>query len=103
MSTEQMAGQAGSTPAAPAYQYPQPRLRIQATYRAASVGEVVPAGQPESVDIEINEPYGQGRDAVAFLAGLLDSLFWGRQEKYDFTFTPSVGTATALTVAEVSS
>lgn len=53
--------------------YPQTKLRIAATYHAGKVGDVLPGGLPESVEIEINEPLPG--DALAFVDGLVASLF----------------------------
>jgi hypothetical protein len=55
--------------------YPQPKLRIQGSYHAGTAGDTVPAGQPESVEIEVNEPFGEGGQAVSFITSLVDSLF----------------------------
>ncbi len=58
-------------PAFPAY--PQTKLRIAATYHPGAVGEVQPAGQPESVEIELNEL--PDTDLHEFIAALVASLF----------------------------
>lgn len=77
--------------------YPQDRLRISATYRP-HVGDVVPPGCPESVDIIVNEPYGQGPDAAVFIAALVESLFRGDA---DVATTVQVDEQTSETVEEV--
>jgi hypothetical protein len=53
------------------------KLRISATYRAGQVGDVVAAGQPETVEIELNDdavPSGSP-DLAAFVAHLVSTLF----------------------------
>jgi hypothetical protein len=58
---------------APVPLYPQTLLRITATYHPSRVGKVLPPGQPETVDIELNElPAG---DLGEFVVSLVDSLF----------------------------
>lgn len=57
------------------YTVPSDRLRITATYRAGTVGDVVPEGQPESVEIIYNNPIGATpAEGAAFIATLIDSL-----------------------------
>jgi hypothetical protein len=53
--------------------YPQTKLRITATYRAGTAGDVVPEGQPETVEIELNELPETG--LAEFVTELVDSLF----------------------------
>ena len=80
--------------------YPQAKLRIQAAYHQGSVGDAVPAGQPETVDIEINEPYGQGGEAIAFITALVDSLFRVPGRQYDITlYQPGARTSTSAAPA----
>jgi len=52
--------------------YPQTKLRITATYHAEQVGDVLPAGQPESVDIELNE---LPEDVATFIIEVVSALF----------------------------
>lgn len=61
--------------------YPQTKLRITATYHAEQVGDVLPAGQPESVDIELNE---LPEDVSTFVIEVVSALF---------RFTPEGGTS----------
>jgi hypothetical protein len=83
--------------------YPQAKLRIQASYHAGQDGETVPPGQPESVDIEINEPYGDGAEAIAFITALVDSLFRlpERRQQYEYNVTVDDGTLITRTGAGV--
>lgn len=52
--------------------YPQPRLRIVANYRAGQIGEFLPPGQPENIEIEVNDPLG---GLAEFVDSLVASLF----------------------------
>ena len=52
--------------------YPQTKLRINATYSAGE-GQALPAGQPETVEIEINDPLPD--DLLPFVSGLVAALF----------------------------
>lgn len=58
--------------------YPQTKIRISATYRAAR-GATASAGRPESVEIEINEQV-PAEALLAFVTGLVDSLLVGGAE-----------------------
>ncbi len=53
--------------------YPQTVLRISASYQPTKVGEVLLAGQPENVEIELNELPEDG--LADFIAELVASLF----------------------------
>jgi len=52
--------------------YPMPKLRITAAYSAGE-GSALPAGMPETVEIEIHDPLPA--NVLAFVSGLVDSLF----------------------------
>lgn len=59
--------------------YPPDKVRITVTYHAGKAGEHIPAGQPETVEILLNDdvvPAGTA-ERIAFLTSLLDSLFRG--------------------------
>lgn len=57
------------------YNVPSDRLRITATYGAGKVGDVVPEGQPESVEIIYNDPIGSTpAEAAAFISTLISAL-----------------------------
>lgn len=59
------------------YVYPQDKVRIAASYRAGSVGAHVPAGQPETIEITLNDESvpADSAERIAFLAALIDALF----------------------------
>jgi len=65
--------------------YPQTKLRITATYHAEQVGDVLPAGQPDSVDIELNE---LPEDISTFIIEVVSALFRS---------TPAGATSTVIT------
>lgn len=74
--------------------YPQTKLRICATYHAGTDGEAVPAGQPETVEIELNdavpdEPF----ELRAFICQLVSSLFRAELggNRYEVTVTDCAG------------
>ena len=57
------------------YNLPSDRLRITATYRAGTVGDLIPDGQPESVEIIYNDPIGATpAEAAEFIATLISAL-----------------------------
>jgi hypothetical protein len=57
------------------YNLPTDRLRITATYEAGKVGDVVPEGQPATIEIIYNEPLGKTpAEAAAFITSLIDAL-----------------------------
>lgn len=57
------------------YNLPSDSLRITATYRAGTVGDVTPEGQPESVEIIYNDPIGDSpAEAAAFISTVIAAL-----------------------------
>lgn len=53
-----------------------PNLRISAGYHAGQAGDAIPAGQPETVEITLNEGLpADPAHLAAFITTLLDSLF----------------------------
>ncbi len=57
------------------YNLPSDRLRITATYGAGQVGDVVPEGQPATVEIIYNDPIGATpAEAADFISTLIAAL-----------------------------
>jgi hypothetical protein len=57
------------------YNLPSDRLRITATYGAGQVGDVVPEGQPATVEVIYNEPIGETpAEAADFIATVIAAL-----------------------------
>lgn len=57
------------------YNLPSDRLRITATYTAGQVSDVVPEGQPASIEIIYNDPIGETpAEAAEFIATVIAAL-----------------------------
>lgn len=61
------------------YVYPQDTVTIKASYFAASVGDAVPAGQPETVEIILNGDAVPADldDRFSLIEALVNTLFHG--------------------------
>lgn len=57
------------------YNLPSDRLRITATYTAGEIGDVVPEGQPATVEIIYNDPIGETpAEAATFISTVIAAL-----------------------------
>jgi hypothetical protein len=85
----------------PAYVPPDKTIRIVATYAPGRIGDVVPEGRPETVEIELT---GKAIpeievDELSFIGTLVDSLFRNKAPDTELVFNKPEATPSAVAEA----